>query len=145
MWVLFIFIALFGRPSSLTVVNPILRSPYQAAISLAGNWELCVDSLSVGSKERWMEQEWPSITMMPVPSNWESHGVLPGMLTGINYHVGYLMHISVLHGTGKRFVVPHQETAEYWRLINRLGDGVTNDWDFWVFPKRTKRILKVVL
>jgi hypothetical protein len=68
---------MFGRSGSLTVVNPILRSPHQATISLAGNWEFCVDSASDGVKERWMqpESEWPSIIMMPVPSNWESHGV----------------------------------------------------------------------
>lgn len=80
---------MFERSGSLTVVNPILRSPLQATISLAGNWEFCVNSASDGVKERWMqpESEWPSIIMMPVPSNWESHGVgEPALSTPWNAH-----------------------------------------------------------
>jgi hypothetical protein len=41
-----------------------------------------------------------------------------------------------------RFVVPHRERAEHWRLLIKLGTGVTNDWDFWMFPKRQKKSLK---
>ena len=41
-----------------------------------------------------------------------------------------------------RFVVPHCESAEHWRLETKLGNVTTNDWDFWVFPKRQKQSLK---
>ena len=77
----------FGREGSLAVVNPVIRSQYQTAISLAGDWEFCTDPDSVGVKEGWMcpGATWPSPIAMPVPANWESHGVgEPGMSTPWN-------------------------------------------------------------
>ena len=67
----------FGRDASLAVVNPALRSPHQQVVSLAGDWEFCTDPDSAGLNERWMRPDalWPSSTPMPVPSNWESHGI----------------------------------------------------------------------
>ncbi len=74
----------FGREGSLAVVNPVLRSPQQTAVSLAGDWEFCTDPESVGVREEWMNPgaTWPETVAMPVPSNWESHGIgEPGMST----------------------------------------------------------------
>ena len=72
----------FGREGSLAVVNPVIRSPHQKTLSLSGDWEFCTDPDSVGIKEGWMRpgSTWPSCVAMPVPSNWESHGIgEPGM------------------------------------------------------------------
>ena len=74
----------FGRTGSLAVVNPVIRSPHQTALSLAGEWEFCTDPGSVGVQEQWMRPDaaWTSSVAMPVPSNWESHGIgEPGMST----------------------------------------------------------------
>ena len=79
----------FGRAGSLAVVNPVLQSPHQRVISLAGEWDFCTDPDSAGVKEGWMRPgaTWPSSVAMPVPSNWESHGIgEPGMSTPWNAH-----------------------------------------------------------
>ena len=67
----------FGREGSLAVVNPVIRSPHQTTLSLAGEWEFSADPDAVGVKEGWMRPDaaWLSDVAMPVPSNWESHGI----------------------------------------------------------------------
>ncbi len=74
----------FGREASVAVVNPLFPSEYQSVITLKGDWDFRIDPDKVGLKENWMTDDaaWKNCRTMPVPGNWESHGVgEPGMST----------------------------------------------------------------
>lgn len=74
----------FGLPASPAVVHPILRSSHQDVLSLSGDWEFTVDPEALGVRDNWMEpgKTWDDSRTMPVPGNWESHGLgEPGMST----------------------------------------------------------------
>ena len=63
--------------------------------------------------------------------------ILDGVIDDISMQTGDLKRIGHIE-----FVVPHRNHAEHWRLVTQLRNGISNDWDLWIFPKRQKKSLK---
>ncbi len=72
-----------GRQALPAVVNPVVRSPLQTAVSLRGEWEFVTREVSPLRHPTWnafFAKPWPSARTVQVPGCWEAQGVgEPGM------------------------------------------------------------------
>ena len=66
-----------GREPSPAVVNPAVRSPYRATLSLNGAWDFCVDPKLEGEASGWPlpGKVLPSARPIQVPGCWEAQGI----------------------------------------------------------------------
>lgn len=72
-----------GRRALPAVVNPVVRSPLQTAISLRGEWEFVTKAVAPLRHPAWnafYAKPWPGARTIQVPGCWEAQGVgEPGM------------------------------------------------------------------
>ena len=125
------------RVATPAVVNPAVRSPLAAVISLRGAWDFAVDPKGRGRDEGWMKPKtsWPGLRQIEVPGCWEAQGVgQPGMSTTWDIHFDCLpcrlRHVYRGSAWYRRAVaVPETWTGK--RVWLKIGGVRAQGW-FWI-------------
>ena len=65
------------REATPAVVNPVIRSPLRATISLDGRWDFAIDPKNIGDEQKWQlpETALPDKGTIEVPGCWEAQGI----------------------------------------------------------------------
>ena len=118
---------------SITVVNPIFRSPIRGFQSLDGEWSFALDPKSTGLDQEWFTGEGPFGRSIQVPGVWPTQGVgEPGMShpTHVEGYAIPLRNQYVGSGWYKKVVTKKPEWKEK-KIWLKIG-GVNSQAWFWV-------------